>query len=69
MTEKEALTALLKVVQSHRAYKVCGRWLVINIDLWFVTVEIVQRWQIGIDRAGWRSRPFWGRVKESATPP
>ena len=64
MTEKEALTALLRVVQSHRAYTVCGHWLVVHVDLWFIVIEIARRWEMGIDRAGWRSRPFWGRVQE-----
>ena len=62
LSQNEALARLLDVILSHRAYCI-GPWLVLHIDVWFITIEIGERWVIGIDRAGWGSRPFVGRVR------
>ena len=63
-TQEEALSRLFDVVLSHRVYRLCGRWLVLHVDNWFIMLEILGRWNLGIVRAGWRSRPFWGRTEQ-----
>ena len=60
--EEAALLQFLDELLVYREYRLCGRWLVLQVDAPCLPVEVASRWVIGLPRAGWRSRLFWGRV-------
>lgn len=65
LTRVEALSKFLDVVMSHRRCRIVPG-LALTKDDWFFTVEIAGRWVIGVDRSGWRSRPFCARMREES---
>ena len=60
------LHTLWRSIIHERRYPLLGRWLVIVVDDWFVTLEIAQRWVVGrANRFSPHAVWFAGRLEDT----